>query len=240
MPSLIFTFRQQSLLFTAACVFTAGLLNAQQASNYVAPTTPANAGSAGVSASALANMTDDLQTLRQQVGQLQLDLRNLQQENQDLRAKIISQADLNAAVQNAVAKNRDEMNKATDQKVKLATDALRKDMTDAIRQAVEALARDTNSQLQILAKAIGKPPPVTSSHVTAADPNQLPPPSNENIFVYVIKSGESLSKIASRNHVTVSDILRVNPNLDPNKVREGQQIAIPLKNGASAPPATTN
>lgn len=227
------------ILLTSFFVSAVALgVSAQTPGTYVQPTSPATGAGAAPSPNALAAMSDDIEALKRQLGQLRLDVQNLQQENDSLRKQIVSQADINASVQNAVAKYRDDTNKAINQAITQANGDLRKDIVAAVTKQIEALARDTNTQLQTLAKAIGKPPPV-SSHVTATDPNQTPPPpSNEKVELYVVKAGESISKIAARYHVSVAEIGRVNPTLDLNKVREGQQVAIPLKNGAAAPAAT--
>ncbi|MDP3704580.1 MAG: LysM peptidoglycan-binding domain-containing protein [Legionellaceae bacterium] len=43
---------------------------------------------------------------------------------------------------------------------------------------------------------------------------------------YVIRSGDSLSVIAQRNHTSVSGIMRLNPRLAQNKLKPGQSIRI--------------
>ena len=44
---------------------------------------------------------------------------------------------------------------------------------------------------------------------------------------YVVKSGESLSKIANAHGFRYVDVLAVNPGIDPNKIRVGQTIVLP-------------
>lgn len=46
---------------------------------------------------------------------------------------------------------------------------------------------------------------------------------------YVIKSGDTPRKIATANGVSVSDLLKVNPGMDPTKLRVGQKIKLPAK-----------
>ena len=54
---------------------------------------------------------------------------------------------------------------------------------------------------------------------------------------YIVKSGESLSKIAVAHGFRTADVLAVNPGLNPNKIRAGQTIVLP---GASyAKPASS-
>ncbi|NLY75308.1 MAG: LysM peptidoglycan-binding domain-containing protein [Firmicutes bacterium] len=52
-------------------------------------------------------------------------------------------------------------------------------------------------------------------------------------FIYTIMAGDTLSGIARRYNTTVDAILRVNPDLDPNRLFIGQRICIP----APQPPA---
>ena len=55
-------------------------------------------------------------------------------------------------------------------------------------------------------------------------------------MTYTIKAGDNLSKIAKRNGVSLSQLLKANPKIsNPNKIRVGQVINLP--NGA---PSTKN
>lgn len=46
---------------------------------------------------------------------------------------------------------------------------------------------------------------------------------------YVIKGGDSLAKIARAQGVSLADLQSVNPGVDPNKLKIGQKIKLPLK-----------
>ena len=46
---------------------------------------------------------------------------------------------------------------------------------------------------------------------------------------YVIKSGDSLAKIARSQGVSLADLQSVNPGVDPTKLKPGQKIKLPLK-----------
>ncbi len=200
-------------------------LPGQTAPAYAQPSAPASNGT-------LAAMSEDIQSLQRLVGQLRLDVSALQQDNDNLRKQLITQTDVNATVQNALAKNRDETNKANAD--------LRKDIVAEFTKQIEALARDTNAQLQTLAQAMNKPPPATA-RVTASDPNKQPESFGQG-EVYVVKPGDSISKIATHFKVPANEIMQANhlTPADANKIREGQQLFIPLKNGSSVAPASTN
>jgi LysM repeat protein len=68
------------------------------------------------------------------------------------------------------------------------------------------------------------------SALASATPTPEPTPEPEpTAQVYVIKEGDTLSKIAKRNGVTVDQILEANPDTitDPNKISVGDEIIIP-------------
>ncbi len=230
----IFKINRLCRLGLAFALAAALAVRAQTAPVYAQPTP----GPAGPSPAA---MEQDIQSLQRLVGQLRLDVDALQQQNDNLRKQIITQADVNAAVQNAMSKNLDDTNKAIAQAITQATTSLRKDIIDQVTKQIEALARDTNAQLQTLAQAIGKAPPV-STKVVAVPPSTQPPQDFGQGEVYIVKPNDNLSKIAAHYHVPMTDIEQANhmTPADANNIRTGQSIFIPLKNAAPAPPAATN
>jgi LysM repeat protein len=66
----------------------------------------------------------------------------------------------------------------------------------------------------------------------APDPKPTPPkpaaPKEEYVY-YTVKSGDSLSGIASKNRVSVDSIVKLNKGLNPNKIQVGQKIKIKKK-----------
>jgi len=59
-------------------------------------------------------------------------------------------------------------------------------------------------------------------------PASAPPkPPCSGGFYYTIKAGDTLYNLANRYNVTVTDILRANPFIDPNNLQIGQVICIP-------------
>lgn len=53
--------------------------------------------------------------------------------------------------------------------------------------------------------------------------------SNENYDTYIVKSGDSLYKIANQYNTTVSDVMNIN-NLSTNLLSIGQKILVPKQN----------
>jgi LysM repeat protein len=82
----------------------------------------------------------------------------------------------------------------------------------------------------------GATPPPSVSPSPSAEPTATPVPTPA---VYVIKKGDTLSKIATQHGLTLDQLMTANPQIkDPNKITEGQQIVIPTPDaaGASAAP----
>ncbi len=66
---------------------------------------------------------------------------------------------------------------------------------------------------------------------------ELPPPvieSGEEDGRYRVREGENLSVIAQRYGLTLDDILRVNPRLDPNRIFAGQWLNLPQRAGGGS------
>lgn len=56
----------------------------------------------------------------------------------------------------------------------------------------------------------------------------LATPTPRTTTVYVVKSGETLAEIAKRFGVSVQDIVQASKLSDPNAIRAGQPITIPV------------
>lgn len=59
------------------------------------------------------------------------------------------------------------------------------------------------------------------------DPEPTKPTTAEN--VYIVKKGDTLSKIARDNKTTVAELVRINGIKDPDKIITGQKIYLPQK-----------
>ena len=87
-------------------------------------------------------------------------------------------------------------------------------------------------ELQKLAKA---PPPLPVEHKASAEGNADVP---DKFFTHVVKQGEYLSTIISafnaelkakgKGTVTLSQVKKANPNLNPDNLKVGQEILIPV------------
>ena len=84
--------------------------------------------------------------------------------------------------------------------------------------------------------AIAAPVPVQPVVFPAIQPPSRPAPSptvvaSEN--VYVVKTGDSLSKIAAKHGVNARELAELNKITDPNRIRIGQKLILPDYSKAS-------
>jgi LysM repeat protein len=66
------------------------------------------------------------------------------------------------------------------------------------------------------------PKPQPSAAVSATKPAAKPPPRR----IYVVRAGDTLASIASRNNITVARLLELNPKVQPTALFIGQKIAL--------------
>lgn len=105
-----------------------------------------------------------------------------------------------------------------------------------------------------VSKPVEQPPPppmppvptpvVTPQPLPPMAPPTPPPPLKTEVGadnIYVVKSGDSLSKIAAAHGVKVAELKELNQIADPNKIRAGQKLLLPghAKPSQSPPPAKT-
>jgi len=75
--------------------------------------------------------------------------------------------------------------------------------------------------------------PSTRPAGSVASVAPTPPPAPTPV-VYTLKKNDTLLKIATRNGLTLEELLAANPAIkNPNRVAEGQQIIIPTSSGAA-------
>jgi LysM repeat protein len=188
------------------CLFLTGLVLA------------ATAYSQGTSPQAdLANLQEDVRGLTQRVNDLSLQVEQLDHEKSDWETQAAAAgksyatvaqlnqavADLNRAIQSAVASSRDE--------------TLRR-----VGDQMEKLARQTNAALDSLEK---NPPPRPGAPVEAAGDHPAQGGS------YTVQRGDTLASISKKTGVRIPDIIDANKIADPSRILVGQTLSIPNPGG---------
>jgi LysM repeat protein len=69
-------------------------------------------------------------------------------------------------------------------------------------------------------------PPAKSTPPKTETPKTTP---KEEFVYYTVKSGDSLSTIASKHKVSVDAIIKLNKGITPNKIKTGQKLKIKKK-----------
>jgi LysM repeat protein len=92
----------------------------------------------------------------------------------------------------------------------------------SLRTTVNRLSTDLQA---ISDRPSGSPAP----RPAAAGPSGPAPGSLSADGVYVIKNGDTLARIGAEFGVSWQEIMRVNPGVNPNRLRIGQEILIPIE-----------
>lgn len=168
----------------------------------------------------VANMKQDLSALSQEVKALRLEIEQMRRDNARLRAQVsASQADDNTQTQIS--------------NLSVAIDGLRREFKSAdesqkqvilaeVNRQMEAFAKETQSALNSVADAVDAQPTVsTPVHFSEDYPKTGKP--------YVVRSGDTLSKIARQHGSTIKHIQNANKIVNPARdLQVGQTIFIPI------------
>ena len=151
------------------------------------------------------NLVDGQQALKRQIDALAKELENLRADASRPKGDYASQADLKSLA---------DALKEVDRKRMEDNDTVRKELKD-------------------LAKALRTTPTTAPHHTPDQTSNPEPPKGPESGYgYYVIKKGDTLDAIvqayADKNiKLTIAQIQKANPNLEPTKLKVGQKVWIP-------------
>jgi len=168
----------------------------------------------------IANMSQDLSLLAQSVKTMRLEIEELHRENARLRAQIVaasSNRDTDAQISNlssAIETLRREYRAADElQKQQIITE---------VNRQVSALAKETQGAINSVAEAIDSQPQVSPAvHFSDDFPKTGKP--------YVVRSGDTLSKIARDHGSKIKDIQNANKIVNPSRdLQVGETIFIPI------------
>ncbi len=160
----------------------------------------------------LANLREDVKLLKQQLGEYQLRLEQLERDNRELIARSGQQRDsfatlvqLNEAVANL------------NQAIKASASATKAETLQQVSVQLEKLARQTNAALDAMSR------PAASPVAPASFSDDFP---KEGIK-YTVAKGDSVGSIARKTGAKVADIINANRLSDPSKITVGQVLFVP-------------
>ena len=180
---------------------------------------PASAQSVEVR-KAVAGMSQDLNLLAQQVKSLRLDMEEMRRENAKLRAQVAA-ASSNKDTQSQLA-NLSTAIDAVRREYRQADEVQKKQIISEVTRQIDALGRETQSALNVVAKAVESTPTVSAPVHFSDDYPQTGKP-------YTVRSGDTLSGIARAHGSTVKYIQNANKIANPAKdLRVGETIFIPI------------
>ena len=168
----------------------------------------------------VANLSQDVSLLTQQVKTMRLELEELQRENARLRAQ-------------AAAASGDYPTQAQISRLSTAVESLRREYRAAdevqkqqiiaeVTRQINALAKETQGAINTVAQAFDSQPQVAASvHFSDDYPKTGRP--------YVVRAGDTLSAIARSHGSTVKDIQNANKIVNPARdLKVGETIFIPI------------
>lgn len=168
----------------------------------------------------VANLSQDLSLLSQQVKTMRLEMEELHRENTRLRAQV-------AAV------GQDEQTRSQINNLSSAIEAVRREYRAAdegqkqqiiaeVSRQINALGKETQQAINSIAQAVDSQPQIgTTVHFSDEYPKTGRP--------YVVRSGDTLSKIARDHGSTVKHIQNANKIVNPARdLKVGETIFIPI------------
>ena len=168
----------------------------------------------------VANMKQDLSALTQEVRALRLEIEQMRRDNTRLRSQVnASQA--NDSTQSQLS-NLGAAIEGLRREYKAADEAQRQAILSEVNRQMESFAKETQSALNSVADAVEAQPSVsTPVHFSDDYPKTGKP--------YVVKSGDTLSKIARQHGSTIKHIQNANKIVNPSRdLQVGQTIFIPI------------
>ncbi|MEC8209063.1 MAG: LysM peptidoglycan-binding domain-containing protein [Verrucomicrobiota bacterium] len=168
----------------------------------------------------VANLSQDVNLLEQSLKTMRLEIEELHRENARIRAQVAAASSKNAT-------------SAQISNLAVAIETLRREYGLADTQQEQKILAELNRQISVLAKETQSA--INSIANAAYIPQQVPtPPHFSDDFpktgkTYVVRSGDTLSKIARDHGSTVKHIQNANKIVNPSKdLQIGETIFIPI------------
>ncbi len=168
----------------------------------------------------VANLGQDVNLLGQSLKTMRLEIEELRRENARIRAQVAaasSKSDTNAQISN----------------LSLAIETLRREYGSADAQQKQQILAELNRQISALAKesqaAINSIAKVAYNQPQVTTPVHFSDDFPKTGKTYVVRSGDTLSKIARDHGSTIKHIQNANKIVNPSKdLQVGETIFIPI------------
>jgi len=168
----------------------------------------------------VANLSQDVSQLSQQVRALRLEIEQMQRENRQLRVQL---AETSANQQTEVQiSSLGSAIEALRRDFRAADASQKEEILAEVNRQMRALARETETAINAVAAVVGSEPKVeTPVHFSSDYP--------KTGITYTVRSGDTLSKIAREHNSTTKHIQNANKIVNPARdLQVGQTIFIPI------------
>ena len=168
----------------------------------------------------VANLSQDVNLLGQSLKTMRLEIEELRRENARIRAQVAAASSKSAT--NAQISNLSVAIETLRREYGLADTQQKQQILAELNRQISALAKETQSAINSIAKAAYNQPQVST------------PPHFSDDFpktgkTYVVRSGDTLSKIARDHGSTIKHIQNANKIVNPSKdLQVGETIFIPI------------
>ena len=168
----------------------------------------------------VANLSQDVNLLEQSLKTMRLEIEELRRENTSMRAQVASASSkIDASVQ---ISNLSVAIETLRREYGLADAQQKQQILAELNRQVSALAIETQSAINSIAKAAYNQPQVST-------PVYLSDDFPKTGKTYVVRSGDTLSKIARDHGSTIKNIQNANKIVNPSKdLQVGETIFIPI------------
>ncbi len=168
----------------------------------------------------VANLSQDVNLLGQSLKTMRLEIEELRRENARIRAQVAAASSKSAT--NAQISNLSVAIETLRREYGLADTQQKQQILAELNRQISVLAKETQSAINSIAKAAYNQPQVST------------PPHFSDDFpktgkTYVVRSGDTLSKIARDHGSTIKHIQNANKIVNPSKdLQVGETIFIPI------------
>lgn len=171
----------------------------------------------------VANLNQDVSLLTQHLKTIRLEIEELHRDNARLRAQVAA-ASSNHDTQSQIT-NLSSAIETLRREYRAADEAQKQQIIAEVSRQINALAKETQGAINSVAQAVDSQPQVSSSQSTVHFSDDYPKTGKP----YVVRSGDTLSKIARQHGSTIKHIQNANKIVNPSRdLQVGETIFIPI------------
>jgi LysM repeat protein len=168
----------------------------------------------------VANLSQDVSQMTQQIKTLRLEIEQMHRENRKLRSQL-TEATSNRQTEVQISGLSSAID-AVRREYKAADAAQKEEIMAEVNRQMQTLAKETEGAIKTIADAVGSEPQV-------APPVHFSSDYPKTGVTYTVRSGDTLSKIAREQGSNIKHIQNANKIVNPARdLQVGQTIFIPI------------